>query len=286
MQKPGILYIVATPLGNLQDITSRAIETLQAVDFIAAEDTRQSQRLLTHLGIQKSRPMVSLHDHNECYQSVKLLERISQGESAALLSDAGTPLISDPGYVLVRKAHEALIRVVPIPGPCALITALSAGGLATDKFCFEGFLPAKAHAREEVLSHLKTETRTLVFYEAPHRILETLKAMVQILGGEREATLARELTKTFETIKHATMLELVQFVEADANQTRGEIVLLVQGASGPKKSDLTPEALHTLGVLMDELSLKQAVELTAKISGVRKRLLYEYALEQKEQKED
>lgn len=281
MNKTGILYIVATPLGNLQDISARAIETLKSVDFIAVEDTRHSQRLLMHLGIQKSRPLVALHDHNERDHSIQLLERISQGESAALISDAGTPLISDPGYVLVRKAHEASIRVVPIPGPCALITALSAGGLATDRFCFEGFLPAKAHAREEALSLLKMETRTLVFYEAPHRIIETLKSMVQVLGEAREVTLARELTKTFETIKHTTMQPLLEWMEADANQTRGEIVLLVKGAEGINKSELTPEVLHTLQVLMDELSLKQAVELAAKISGVRKRLLYEYALEQK-----
>jgi len=278
MDKQGILYIVATPLGNLSDITKRAIEVLNEVDFIAAEDTRHSHRLLTHLGIQKSRAMIALHDHNERDQSSGLLERIMQGENAALISDAGTPLISDPGYVLVRMAHQARIQVVPIPGPCALIVALSASGLPTDKFCFEGFLPAKAHAREEVLNHLKAETRTLVFYEAPHRILETLQAMQEIFGVEREATIARELTKTFETIKQATLLELVQWVQSDSNQTRGEIVLVVKGALSAKKTGLTPDVLNTLTILMAELSLKQAVELTAKISGVRKRLVYEYAL--------
>lgn len=282
MDKTGILYIVATPLGNLQDISARAIETLASVDFIAAEDTRHSQRLLSLLGIQKTAHWVALHDHNERNQAAGILERIQKGENAALISDAGTPLINDPGYVLVRMAHEVGVRVVPIPGACAFVAALSAGGLPTDRFCFEGFLPAKAHAREEVLKQLAIETRTLVFYEAPHRIVETLKAMQEIWGGEREATIARELTKTFEIIKQATLTTLLEWVENDPNQRRGEIVLLVSGAILPTKSDLTPEVLHTLSILMAELSLKQAVELAAKICGVRKRLLYEYALEHKD----
>lgn len=274
----GVLYIVATPIGNLKDISARAIETLSTVAFIAAEDTRHSQRLLTHLGIKRAGDLIALHDHNERDQSTVLLKRIQQGESAALISDAGTPLINDPGYVWVRMAHSAGIQVVPIPGACALIAALSASGLASDRFCFEGFLPSKAHARETLLKELKTETRTLVFYEAPHRILETLEAMYEVWGGDREATLARELTKTFEMIKHATLASLLTWVKGDANQRRGEMVLLVKGASEAKKTDLSSEVLHTLSILRTELSLKQAVELSAKIHRVRKRLLYEYAL--------
>ena len=206
------------------------------------------------------------------------MARIVEGQSIALISDAGTPLISDPGYVLVRTAHEQGIRVVPIPGACALITALSASGLPTDRFCFEGFLPAKTHAREEVLQHLLKETRTLVFYEAPHRILETLKSLHTIFGPDREATLARELTKTFETIKQGTVLELLTWVESDTNQTRGEIVLILKGAVAAKKAGLTPEALNILSVLMADLSLKQAVDLTVKITGIRKREVYDCAL--------
>jgi 16S rRNA (cytidine1402-2'-O)-methyltransferase len=282
MNKQGILYIVATPLGNLGDITIRAIEILKDVDCIAAEDTRHSQRLLRHLGISKKQPLIALHDHNERDQSSVLLTRITQGESIALISDAGTPLISDPGYVLVRTAHEKGIQVVPIPGACALIAALSASGLPTDKFCFEGFLAAKTHAREEVLQGLSLEPRTLVFYEAPHRILDTLQSMHKILGSEREATLARELTKTFETIKQGTLLELLNWVEADANQTRGEIVLIVKGAIAAKKAGLTPDVIRILSILMSDLSLKQAVELTVKITGIRKHEIYDYALTLKE----
>lgn len=274
----GILYIVATPLGNLQDISNRAIEVLSTVDFIAAEDTRHSQRLLELLGIHKKVRWVALYDHNERAESAIILGRIQKGENAALISDAGTPLISDPGYALVRMAHEAGIKVTPIPGACALIAALSASGLATDRFCFEGFLPPKAHAREKRLQEEAEETRTLIFYEAPHRIVETLKTMIQIWGGEREATVARELTKAYEVIKHATLSTLLEWVESDPNQTRGEIVLLVKGATRSEKSDLPPEALQTLSILMTELSLKQSVELTAKICGLRKRLLYAHAL--------
>lgn len=277
MYKQGVLYIVATPLGNLGDMSNRAIEILNAVDLIAAEDTRHSQRLLMHLGIAKKQ-LIALYDHNERDQSEGLLARIVEGQSIALISDAGTPLISDPGYVLVRTAHEQGIRVVPIPGACALITALSASGLPTDRFCFEGFLPAKTHAREEVLQHLLKETRTLVFYEAPHRILETLKSLHTIFGPDREATLARELTKTFETIKQGTVLELLTWVESDTNQTRGEIVLILKGAVAAKKAGLTPEALNILSVLMADLSLKQAVDLTVKITGIRKREVYDCAL--------
>ncbi len=277
MYKQGILYIVATPLGNLGDISNRAIEILNAVDLIAAEDTRHSQRLLTHLGITKKQ-LIALHDHNERDQSAALLARIEEGQNIALISDAGTPLISDPGYLVVRSAHEQGIRVVPIPGPCALITALSVSGLPTDRFCFEGFLPAKTHAREEILQHLVPETRTLVFYEAPHRIVDTLKSIHTIFGAEREATLARELTKTFETIKQGTILELCTWVESDINQTRGEMVLILKGAMAAKKVGLTPEALNILRVLMGDLSLKQAVELTVKITGIRKREVYECAL--------
>ncbi len=277
MTKKGVLYIVATPIGNLEDISLRAIGVLQSVDFIAAEDTRHSQKLLAHLGIKNT--LISLHDYNERSQSGELLEKITQGASLALISDAGTPLISDPGYVLVQMAHVQGIRVVPIPGACALIAALSASGLPTDRFVFEGFLPEKPNARRKALEHLKLETRTLIFYEAPHRILESLRALVEILGGEREATLARELTKTFETIRFGTLAELLGWVENDVNQTRGEIVLLVKGAKAPDKTELTAESLHILKILMTELSLKDAVGLTAKMTGIQKQLLYKSGLD-------
>lgn len=275
--KPGRLYIVATPIGHLADITVRAIETLKAVDRIAAEDTRHSLRLLKHLGIEK--PMIALHEHNERDQALKLLAFVQQGSSLALISDAGTPLISDPGYHLVYLAHQLGIQVVPIPGPCSIIAALSASGLATDRFVFEGFLSAKATARHKQLEKLATETRTLIFFEAPHRILDTLEAMQLSFGVQRLAVVARELSKTFETIKIATLAELLVWIKSDAMQQRGEFVILVSGQIQEVFQDaIPPEALHVLKTLLSELSVKQATSLAAKITGVRKGLLYEMAL--------
>lgn len=249
------------------------------MDRIAAEDTRHSAALLRHFAIDT--PMFALHEHNERQKAEQVLGYLQQGESLALISDAGTPLISDPGYFLVREAHRAGVRVVPVPGPSALIAALSASGLATDRFCFEGFLPAKAGARRRALEALADEPRTLAFYETPHRIEESLADMAELLGGGRPATLARELTKTFETIRHATLGELAVWVAGDANQRKGEFVLLVEGAPKVESEDgPSAEARRIAGILVKELPLKQAAALAAAISGEKKNALYKYLLEQ------
>jgi 16S rRNA (cytidine1402-2'-O)-methyltransferase len=276
----GILYIVATPIGNLGDISARALEVLQKVERIAAEDTRHSTPLLRHFAIDT--PMFALHEHNERQKVEQVLGYLQQGESVALISDAGTPLISDPGYFLVREAHRAGIKVVPLPGPSALIAALSASGLATDRFCFEGFLPAKSGARRRALEALAAEPRTLAFYETPHRIEESLTDMAAILGSGRPATMARELTKTFETIRHATLGELVEWVASDANQRKGEFVVLVEGAPEKEDEGLDGETQRIATLLAEELSVKQASTLAAKISGEKKNAIYKYLLEREE----
>jgi len=274
----GTLYIVATPIGNLGDLSPRAVDILQQVGHIAAEDTRHSAGLMRQFAI--TTPMFPLHEHNERQKSQALLERLLAGESIALISDAGTPLISDPGYVLVRDARQAGVRVVPIPGPSALIAALSASGLPTDRFCFEGFLPAKGGARRKQLEAVCNEPRTLVFYESPHRILDSLQDMVSVFGAEREAVLARELTKTFETFRHAPLGELLAWVSADRDQQRGEFVLLLHGAeSVGDEADL--EGQRVAGLLAEELPLKQAAALAARISGSKKNALYDFLLQQK-----
>lgn len=279
---PGILYIVATPIGNLGDITERALATLRSVSLIAVEDTRHSGKLLQQFGI--TTPMLSCHDFNEGGRAAQLLGRVAAGESIALISDAGTPLISDPGYHLVRQAHAQGIRVVPIPGASAVIAALCAAGLASDRFTFEGFLPAKTAARVSALQALQQETRTLIFYEAPHRIVECLVDMEACFGAEREITLARELTKTFETLIHTTIGALLARVREDANQQKGEIVLVVAGAI-KQAQGVDTQALRTLTVLMQELPLKQAAALAAQITGIKKNLLYEQALQLKNDKD-
>lgn len=272
------LYIVATPIGNLQDITLRAIEVLKTVDCIAAEDTRHSLPLLRHFGI--STPVLALHEHNERERAAQLLQRLQSGESIALISDAGTPLINDPGYFLVREARALGIRVVPIPGACAVIAALCASGLPTDRFTYEGFLPAKSKARLDKLKLLQAETRTMVFYESPHRILELLQAMLEVFGAARQVVIARELTKTFETIRLGPLAELCEWVESDANQQRGEIVVLVAGAPESVQSE-SFSAQHVLSVLLEDLPTKQAVDLAVKITGEKKNALYELALQLK-----
>lgn len=271
---PGTLYIVATPIGNLGDWSQRAQEVLNQVSLIAVEDTRHSNKLLSHFGIQT--PMIAYHEHNEKVASEKLLARLRAGDSIALISDAGTPLISDPGYPLVSLAHAEGIRVSPVPGPSAVIAALSASGLPTDRFVFEGFLPSKSEARKSRLERLKTDSRTLVFYESPHRIVETLADMCAIFGSERVVVLARELSKSFETIKQAPLLELQAWVEQDKNQSRGEIVLVVHGAE-----DIGPEAAEVeriLRILLKSLPVKEAAALAAEITGARKNALYKQAL--------
>lgn len=275
----GILYIVATPIGNLKDITQRAIETLQQVSCIAAEDTRHSKRLLQHLAISK--PLVSLHEHNEAERAQQLIGRLRQGETIALISDAGTPLISDPGYILVKQVKNAGFQVVPIPGPCAAIAALSVAGLPTDRFVFEGFLPAKPQLREAQLQRLQSELRTIIFYEVPHRILSSLRAMKLVFGDDRPVVFARELTKLFETIKSGTIAELIDWVTQDNNQQRGEIIMIVAGAKVVSTvSDIA--AVDTiLRILLIALPLKQATDIAAQITGKRKNELYQRALQLK-----
>lgn len=274
-----VLYIVATPIGNLADMVPRAVEVLQSADLVAAEDTRHSQRLFSHFSIDS--PLVAYHDHSDDQRTEKILERLQQGQTVALISDAGTPLISDPGYRLVREARERGFAVVPIPGPCAFVAALSAAGLPSDRFTFEGFLPAKPLAREKALQALAGETRTMVFYEAPHRVLDTLEAMRQSFGDTREAVIARELTKAFETIHLLPLAELVEWVRADSNQQRGEIVLLVRGADETKASELDAESERVMKLLLAELPPKRAAAVAAEITGVNKKLLYNWSLEQK-----
>jgi 16S rRNA (cytidine1402-2'-O)-methyltransferase len=274
----GTLYVVATPIGNLDDITARALRVLREVSLIAAEDTRHSARLMQHFGI--GTPLAACHEHNEREQGSHFITRLLSGADVALISDAGTPLISDPGYHLVRNARAAGIRVVPVPGPSALITALSAAGLPSDRFIFEGFLPAKTAGRRARLEQVKEEPRTLIFYEAPHRILECLEDMQLVFGGERLALLARELTKTFETLKGLPLGELAAWVAADTNQQRGECVVLVAGWQAPEGDDaLSVEALRVLDLLLQDLPLKRAAALAAEITGVRKNLLYQAALD-------
>ena len=276
----GILYVVATPIGNLGDMVPRAVETLQTVALIAAEDTRHSSRLLSHFDIKT--PCIAYHDHSDESRVDQLISKMQEGDSIALISDAGTPLVSDPGYRLVRSARQAGIQVVPIPGPCAMIAALSAAGLPSDRFAFEGFLPAKQVARCTQLQIIAADSRTLIFYEAPHRILETLQDMVQVFGPEREVVIAREITKTFETIKGGKVAELMEWVAADSNQQRGEIVLLVHGASKPENDAIAPEQIHIMRVLLEELPVKQAASIGAKLTGLKKNFLYDWALQQVE----
>ena len=271
--------MVATPIGNLGDMTPRAVEVLQKVDRIAAEDTRHSAGLLRHFGIDT--PMLSLHEHNERQKVADLLQRLNTGEHIALISDAGTPLISDPGYVLVREAQLAGIRVIPVPGANALIAALSTSGLPTDRFSFEGFLPAKSGARRKMLETLRQEPRTLAFYESPHRILESLADMSSIFGEARQAVVARELTKTFETIRHDSLGSLLEWIKGDSNQQKGEFVILVHGCEETTEG-IDPEACRIAGLLAGELPLKQAATLAAKISGEKKNSLYKYLLEQQQ----
>lgn len=275
----GSLYVVATPIGNLDDISARALTILRNVALIAAEDTRHSARLMQHFGI--GTPLTACHEHNERDQGGRFLARMLAGDDVALISDAGTPLISDPGYHLVRQARAAGIAVVPVPGACALIAALSAAGLPSDRFIFEGFLPAKSAGRRARLEQVKEEPRTLIFYEAPHRILECLQDMQAVFGGERPALLARELTKTFETLKGMPLAELAAWVASDSNQQRGECVVLVAGWQAPEGEDaVSAEAVRVLNLLLAEMPLKRAAALAAEITGVRKNLLYQVALEQ------
>ncbi|MHA3048244.1 16S rRNA (cytidine(1402)-2'-O)-methyltransferase [Acinetobacter sp. ANC 4641] len=270
------LFVVATPIGHLDDMTFRAIEVLKSVSLIAAEDTRQSAQLLKHFNIET--PLTACHDHNEANKIHQLIEKLKNGENLALISDAGTPLISDPGFKLVRAVQEHGIRVTPVPGACAAIAALSAVGLPSDRFSFEGFLPSKSSQRLSQLEKLKDETQTLIFYEAPHRILECVKDMQAVFGADRAVGFAREITKTFETIKKMTLGELVKFIEQDHNQQKGEIVLVVGGASSEK--DLSQAKLDEwLQRLLQDVSVKVAAQMVADLTGIKKKIAYQRALE-------
>ncbi len=269
---------MATPIGNLGDISIRALDTLRSVDLIAAEDTRHSRRLLQHFTIDTR--LVACHEHNEEQQTPVLIGRLLGGHSIALISDAGTPLVSDPGYRLVQAAWEHDIRVVPVPGACAAIAALSVSGLPTDRFVFEGFPPAKRTARQNYLRALQPEPRTLVFYVSCHRIVDTLEDMLLVFGASRQAVLARELTKTYETIHRAQLQELVEWVSNDANQHKGEMVVLIEGAG---QQPVDEQQVHgLLQALVDELPVKQAARIASRVTGMNRNDLYARALDLKE----
>lgn len=313
---PACLYIVATPIGNLSDMTPHAIDVLKQVAIIACEDTRTSGKLLSHFGIHTKdsdtkdaqddgskevtapnhksdaddysdttvkkkghNKLWAYHEHNSAIQTPKIIEMIEQGHSVALISDAGTPLISDPGYQLVQAAHAAGVRVSPIIGASAAIAALSVAGLPSDRFSFIGFLPAKTHGRQKQLSALHSRTETLIFYEAPHRIIASLEDMATVFGPEREVTFCRELTKTFETVNKSTLGALVEFVKADDNQQRGEIVVVVAGANVAQDDDDISIHDKLLQRLLEDLSVKKAAALGADITGVKKNALYQRLLE-------
>ncbi|MDO6613073.1 16S rRNA (cytidine(1402)-2'-O)-methyltransferase [Shewanella sp. 1_MG-2023] len=271
------LYIVPTPIGNLGDISSRAIEVLNNVKLIACEDTRHSGKLLSHFGIETRK--TALHDHNERDRAQWIIQKLSNGEAVALISDAGTPLISDPGYHLVKQVREAGYNVVPLPGPCAAITALSASGLPSDRFSFEGFLPSKEKGRLDKLAALKEDPRTLIFYESPHRIVHSLESIVTALGDDREIVMAREVTKTFETFLSGSVVEVLQTVKDDPNQQKGEIVIMIHGHRIDTESEIPTVVINTLKLLCQELPLKKASALTGEIYGLKKNALYKYGLE-------
>ncbi|MBI3775674.1 MAG: 16S rRNA (cytidine(1402)-2'-O)-methyltransferase [Gammaproteobacteria bacterium] len=276
-KRKGTLYVVATPLGNLADITHRAVEVLSQVQWIAAEDTRHSRVLLDAYGIRT--PCVAYHEHNETAELDGLLEKLKQGDSIALISDAGTPLISDPGFSLVRKARELELPVVPVPGANAMITALCVSGLPTDRFVFEGFLPAKGTARRKRLEELSGETRTLVFYESSHRIVDALQDLHAVFGAQRNAVVARELTKLFETVSSGTLAQQLARVNADADQRKGEFVILVHGRVVTEDTQTNFEAERVLRILCAELPPARAAALAAQITGAKKNALYPLAVE-------
>lgn len=269
--KAGGLYVVSTPIGNLGDISARALETLRTVDLICAEDTRHTRQLLAHFGIE--RPLQALHEHNEAAQAAALVARMQAGERMALVSDAGTPLLSDPGFRLVRAAREAGLTVSPVPGASALLAALAVSGLPCDRFCFEGFLPAKGAARRERLTVLASEARTLVCYESAHRISETLDDCVTVFGGERPAALARELTKLFETVLTGTLQDVRSRVQSDPDQRRGEFVLMIAGVDDDLAAR-TLEGRRLYARLAEHLPPAKAARLAAELSGAPRKALY------------
>jgi 16S rRNA (cytidine1402-2'-O)-methyltransferase len=275
----GILYVVATPIGNLEDLSTRARAILSEVDVIAAEDTRHTGKLLQAIGC--STPSISLHEHNEQQRTAELLMRLHTGANVALVSDAGTPLISDPGFNLVRELVSHGVRVIPVPGACAAIAALSVAGLPTDRFVFEGFLPNKSSKRKEHLSSLNHETRTMVFYEAPHRIAEALHDLAEVFGGDRNAVVCRELTKLYETSYYGTLTELNDRAATDADMSRGEIVIVVAGCEMQEVAATTLAAEQVLDVLLKELPASKAAKLAAQICNADRAQLYELAVRRK-----
>jgi 16S rRNA (cytidine1402-2'-O)-methyltransferase len=277
----GELYLVATPIGDMTDIAPRALGILSTVDIVAVEDKRRSSRLFSHFGIKT--PMISYHDHSAEKQVKKIIDELLCGKSVALISDAGTPLISDPGYKLVNAAKDKSIKVSPVPGPCALIAAISASGLPSDRFIFEGFLPSKSIPRITKIQNISADSRTIIFYEAPHRILETLIDMIKVIGPSRKIVLARELTKTYETFISGTLESVLQIIEKDLNQQKGEIVIVLAGADSSEKKIETQDSKRILSVLLEELPLKQAVSLGSKITGIQKNIFYKLALDLKKQ---
>ncbi len=280
-EQRGILYVVATPIGNLGDISSRAKEVLASVDVVLAEDTRHSRKLLTRLGLEKK--LISMHEHNEIARIPKIIQLLGDGQCVALISDAGTPLLSDPGYRLLKAAREQGIQAVPVPGPSALTAALSVAGLPTDRFVFEGFLPAKSGARARHLKLLLAEPRTMVFYEAPHRLLKVLDDMAQILGGERPACVARELTKKFETVYYGTLAELAGRAKRESDMGRGELVIVVSGADGSVTAG-AQDISALLDELLSELSPAKAARIASRVSGLPRQEIYALATRLAEKK--
>lgn len=280
----GTLYVVATPIGNLADITRRAVETLEKVDWIAAEDTRHSRPLLQALGINQT--LISLHEHNELQRSEQLLYKLKNGENGALISDAGTPLINDPGYHLVKLLRDEGVNVVPLPGPSALITALSAAGLPTDRFTYEGFLPARASKRLASLESLGNEVRTLVFYESPHRLMDCLQSMLTAFGDDREVVVARELTKKFEQFVSGNLKDVYGYFEENSDKVRGEFVLMLKGAPEQSHSEgeaaLIEQDKMIQVMLKQSLPVKQISEIIAELTGEKKKPIYQRVLELKQ----
>lgn len=278
----GILYCVATPIGNLEDITARALRILAEVSKVYAEDTRVTRRMFTHFGIQNT--LESLHDHNETSRVAQIQRELAEGMNVALVSDAGTPLISDPGYKLVNALGAAGCKIVPVPGASALIAALSVAGLPTDRFAFEGFLPAKSASRRKLLTGLEAESRTLVFYESSHRIADLLEDMLAVFGGERQIVVLRELTKLYESIYRGTATEILQHMAADSDRSRGEFVVVVAGKVCDESADALAvlNADKVLAVLLEVLPVKQAAAVAARLTGLPKNQLYRQALEQQD----
>ncbi len=273
----GTLFIVATPIGNLDDITFRAVETLKSVDLVLAEDTRHSQKILNHFNIKT--PISAFHDYNEREKCNTVIDKLKQGDSIALISDAGTPLISDPGYILVSAAKKNSVNVVPIPGPSALIAALSASGIPSDSFSFFGFLPSKQNARIKTLKTFASRPETIIVYESPKRIMATLTDMLFVFGEEREVCLAKELTKTFETILTTNIPNLIDYISADPGHQKGEFVLLISSTAKKGQLELDQQLDRLLPVLCSEMGSSKAAKLAAKITGIDKKYCYQRAIE-------